>query len=383
MRKRMRRTVCAAMVFILCAGPVMRVSADEVQEAQEKVEDAENEAQALEQQRQEAEADHESLSARLDGIIADMNETQEKLTAKEAEIEAAEEELIQARVDENEQYESMKIRIKFMYESGGIGMLEVLMQSQSIGEFLNNAEYVTQLSEYDRNELIRYQETVKQVEEKEAALQTEYEELNVLQTSLVSQQEEVQTLLESNEAQLAEIQSQIDANAEKLEELRQEAEDAKRRQEEKEAQAAQAAQNGGYSGSYTGNVVSGNGYFTHPCPGMTRQSSYFGEVRSFSSTPHAGNDYAAPVGTPTYAAASGTVITATYSNTAGNYVVISHGNGLVTKYMHHVNICVSAGQHVEKGQQIGWVGSTGRSTGPHLHFQVEENGTPVNPDKYL
>ena len=130
-------------------------------------------------------------------------------------------------------------------------------------------------------------------------------------------------------------------------------------------------------------MVSGSGYFTHPCPGMTYQSSYFGEVRSFDSRPHKGNDYAAPTGTPTYAAAAGTVITAGWSNSAGNWVVISHGNGLVTKYMHHSSICVSAGQRVEKGQQIGYVGSTGYSTGAHLHFQVELNGTPVNPNNYM
>lgn len=130
-------------------------------------------------------------------------------------------------------------------------------------------------------------------------------------------------------------------------------------------------------------VVNGNGYFTHPCPGMTQQTSYFGEVRSFDPTPHKGNDYAAPAGTPTYAAADGTVITAGWSNSAGNWVVIDHGNGLVTKYMHHSEILVSAGQTVKKGQQIGKVGSTGYSTGAHLHFQVELNGVAVNPDEYL
>ena len=90
-----------------------------------------------------------------------------------------------------------------------------------------------------------------------------------------------------------------------------------------------------------------------------------------------------PVMKSTYAAAAGTVITAGWSNSAGNWVVISHGNGLVTKYMHHSSICVSAGQRVEKGQQIGYVGSTGYSTGAHLHFQVELNGTPVNPNNYM
>lgn len=130
-------------------------------------------------------------------------------------------------------------------------------------------------------------------------------------------------------------------------------------------------------------VVTGNGQFTHPCPGMTYQSSYFGEVREFELGGHKGNDYAAPQGTPTYAAAAGTVKIAGWSDSAGNWVVIDHGNGLVTKYMHHSRVLVSAGQTVRKGQQIGEVGSTGQSTGPHLHFQVEVDGVAVHPDKYL
>ena len=86
---------------------------------------------------------------------------------------------------------------------------------------------------------------------------------------------------------------------------------------------------------------------------------------------------------PTYAAESGTVIFAGYSGSAGNLITIDHGNGLVTKYMHHSEIYVKVGDHVEKGQQIGLSGTTGRSTGNHLHFQVEENGVAVNPLLYL
>lgn len=132
-----------------------------------------------------------------------------------------------------------------------------------------------------------------------------------------------------------------------------------------------------------GGGVVGSGQFTHPCPGMTAQTSYFGEIREFEVGGHKGNDYAAPVGTPTYAADDGTVTIAGWSDSAGNWVVIDHGNGLVTKYMHHSRIVVSQGQAVKKGQKIGEVGSTGQSTGPHLHFQVELNGVAVNPDDYL
>lgn len=136
---------------------------------------------------------------------------------------------------------------------------------------------------------------------------------------------------------------------------------------------------------YTTTSISGNGQFTHPCPGATVTSRFGGREDPINGGGefHNGLDLAASTGTPTYAAADGTVSIANYSTTAGNWVVIDHGNGLVTKYMHHSKILVSAGDVVHKGQQIGEVGSTGNSTGPHLHFQVELNGQAVNPENYL
>lgn len=380
MEKQKRRIVGGFLVLVMCAGMSLNAGAVTIDEAEKK-------ADQLEQQKESAEAEKQKLTTRLNGIIDDMNETQEKLTAKEEEIDAAEQELVQAKIDENNQYESMKKRIKFMYEGGNTQLLEVLVKSESIGDLLNKAEYVSQLSLYDRDMLTEFQNTVKEVEEKEAALKTEYEELNELQDQLSEQQTEVQELIDSKEAQISDIQDEIKANAETLDRLKKEAEEAKRLREEQAAAAVAAASSSGGGSSYTaassGNVVSGSGYFTHPCPGMTYQSSYFGEIREFEVGGHKGNDYAAPAGTPTYAAAAGTVVIAGWSNSAGNWVVINHGNGLVTKYMHHSSLCVSAGQYVEKGQQIGYVGSTGQSTGPHLHFQVELNGVAVSPDSYM
>ena len=380
MEKQKRRIVGGFLVLVMCAGMSLNAGAVTIDEAEKK-------ADQLEQQKESAEAEKQKLTTRLNGIIDDMNETQEKLTAKEEEIDAAEQELVQAKIDENNQYESMKKRIKFMYEGGNTQLLEVLVKSESIGDLLNKAEYVSQLSLYDRDMLTEFQNTVKEVEEKEAALKAEYEELNELQDQLSEQQTEVQELIDSKEAQISDIQDEIKANAETLDRLKKEAEEAKRLREEQAAAAAAAASSSGGGSSYTaassGNVVSGSGYFTHPCPGMTYQSSYFGEIREFEVGGHKGNDYAAPAGTPTYAAAAGTVVMAGWSNSAGNWVVINHGNGLVTKYMHHSSLCVSAGQYVEKGQQIGYVGSTGQSTGPHLHFGIRSGGTYVNPLNYV
>ena len=376
MKRRMRKVTALVLSVGMMLSMTITSGAVTIDEAQKK-------ADELQSQKSAAEAEKDTLAAKLNSIIDQMNKTQEELSAKETEISTAEEELVQAKVDEDDQYNSMKKRIKFMYEGGNTQFLEILMSSSNIGDLLNKAEYVSKLSSYDRDMLTAFQDTVKAVEEKEAKLQDEYEKLNTLQSSLVSQQTEAQTLISSKEAQIAEIQDQITDNANLLADLKAKAEEAKRLQEEQAAAAAAAAAAAPRASGKRVPWPSGSGYFTHPCPGMTYQSSYFGEVRSFDSRPHKGNDYAAPTGTPTYAAAAGTVITAGWSNSAGNWVVISHGNGLVTKYMHHSSICVSAGQRVAKGQQIGYVGSTGYSTGAHLHFQVELNGTPVNPNNYM
>lgn len=124
------------------------------------------------------------------------------------------------------------------------------------------------------------------------------------------------------------------------------------------------------------------GRFANPCPGAYLTSGF--GYRTFDDSFHKGID----LGTngynlPTYAAEAGTVIKAEWDNTAGYWIVIDHGNGLVTKYMHHKEIYVEEGQHVEKGQQIGLTGNTGNSSGVHLHFQIEENGSAVDPVPYL
>lgn len=405
MKLRRKKIAALFLACALCGGSIMPVSAASISETQKK-------GEQLEEQKKAAEAEKDSLDTELNTVIQDLQKAQDDMSAKEDEIEAAENELVEAKVIENNQYESMKKRIKYMYENGNVEFIEIILSAEDISDFLNKTEYVTRISEYDRDMLVEFQETVKQVQQKEESLQKEYEELSALQTTLSEKRANVETLLSDKNIQIANLETEIGENAKVLQQLIAEAQEAERRQKEAEAarlaaeQAAQqqamnnnAAQNsqpqgntgsgsggntsGGYVPPSSGNVVSGSGYFTHPCPGMTYQSSYFGEIREFEVGGHKGHDYAAPAGTPTYAAAAGTVLIANYSTSAGNWVVIQHDNGLVSKYMHHSALTVSAGQHVEKGQQIGYVGSTGQSTGPHLHFQVELNGVAVNPSNYM
>ena len=284
-----------------------------------------------------------------------------------------------------------------MYENGNSQVIELLMESENIGEFLNKAEYISQISEYDRDMLDEFQAVVKEVEAEEAALQTEYEELEVLRDDLLVKQSNLESLLSEKNLQISDLEKQIGDNAALLQDLIAQAEAERLKQEQAAAAAAaaaqqaaqqQAAQNSGNSGggsSYVppviDNVVSGNGQFTNPCP-AGYVSSTFG-YRDFDSSFHKGLDLAAPEGTPTYAAADGVVLIAGWSDSAGNWIVIDHGNGFVGKYMHHSGLLVSAGQTVTKGQPIGLVGNTGNSFGAHLHFQLELNGAPVDPQAYF
>lgn len=367
---RRKKALSFLLVLVLCLGMAIQANATEISETQKKAEE-------LEKKKKDAEKEKQSLEKQLESIVSEMEETKTKIEEKETEISAKEEELIQAKVDENDQYESMKKRIKYMYENGNTQFVEILCESKSIGEFLNNAEYITTISEYDRTMLVEFQAVVKDVEEQEAALQAEYDELETMQNDLITKQDSVTELMETKDAEIEQISSDLGNTKDKLSELQAAAAAAERKQQEK---------NSGYSNNAGASVITGNGTFTHPCPGYTYISSEFGyreQPIAGASTNHKGMDFAAPAGTPIYAAASGTVTSASYSDNAGNMIVINHGNGLQTYYMHCNSMYVRAGQTVSKGQNIGAVGSTGNSSGPHLHFQVMQNGTPVNPRNYL
>lgn len=374
-----KRLLGILLVGALAVGMVWTAKAANVSDMKDK-------QQQLEDQQKKAESEKASLAAKVNALSASMQQAEADLKQKQSEIEAAEEELVAAKLDENKQYENMKLRIRYMYENGNVNLIEIFIESNSLADFFAKTESISKISEYDRKKLEEFQLTVRAVEEKELELQAEYQTLAKLQETIATRQAEAKALLAEKASELAKINADLSTLKGQIKR----AEDEAKRQQEL-AEANQKP-NGSGSGSSSSSgqtetpVVSGNGFFTHPCPGMSYQSSYFEEVRQGigDTTPHKGNDYAAPRGTPIYAAAAGTVIIAGYSSSAGYWVVIDHGNGLVTKYMHMFERpYVSAKQKVVKGQHIGGVGSTGQSTGNHLHFQVERNGKPVNPSNYL
>lgn len=379
-----KKILGSLLVGVLAVSMVLTASATDIESMKDK-------QQQLEEQQKDAQAEKSSLAAKVNKLNASMKKAETEIEAKQTEIEETEQELVMAKIEEIDQYESMKVRIRYMYENGNVNLIQLFMESNSIADFFHKTESISKISEYDRKKLEEYQMTVQIVEEKELALQAEYDKLQELRTSLVKQQQEAEALLAEKSSELASITADLSALQTRIKN----AEDEKKRLDEAKENQTTSNSSGSSGSSNSGSfsstqvskpVVSGNGYFTHPCPGMSYQSSYFGEVRQGigDTRPHKGHDYAAPRGTPIYAAAAGTVVIAGWSDSAGNWVVISHGNGLVTKYMHmYQSPAVSAGDKVVKGQYIGGVGTTGQSTGNHLHFQVELNGEAVNPDLYM
>ena len=331
-----------------------------------------------------------SLDSSLAKISEELEQLSGQISSKEEEIRVTGEELEDARIVEAEQYEAMKLRIRYMYENGESSYWDMLFQSQSMSELLNKAEYISKISEYDRNQLDKYVAIKEDIEQKEIRLEQEKAELLTLQESTEAKHASVEQLLSEKEKELKNYESQI-ANAEaqasqyQAEIAAQEAQiaqmEAELKRQEEEARRKAEAQGQTYKTVSIGDVT-----FTWPCPASSRITSYFGSREApteGASTNHKAVDIGASTGTDIIAAADGQVSIATYSASAGNYIMLNHGGGVTTVYMHCSKLLVSAGESVKKGQVIAKVGSTGYSTGPHLHFGVRVNGTYVDPLQYV
>ena len=339
------------------------------------------------------------LDSSLESIGNELSKLNDDIDAKEKQIDTTKQELSEAKETEKSQYESMKLRIKYMYEKGDSTYVDLLMESGSLSELLSKAEYITKISSYDRQKLDEYAATKEKIAEKEKSLESEHAELLMLQDETEAKQASVekllaakQTELQNYETKIASAEGQISEYAKSIEaqenqiksieaEIKRKEEEARKKaEEEKKAAAANKA-------AQTYKTVSlGDISFTWPCPASGRITSGFGGRKSptkGASSNHQGIDISASTGTSIVAAAAGEVVIATYSSSAGNYVMISHGGGVYTVYMHASSLLVSQGQSVKKGQTIAKVGSTGYSTGSHLHFGVRVNGSYVNPTKYV
>ena len=325
----------------------------------------------------------EALGEELSGLMADIE-------TKEVQIKNTEAELQEAEVVEAEQYEAMKLRIKYMYEKGDSSFVDLLMEAETLSEFLNKAEYIGRISEYDRQKLDEYEKTKEQIAETKILLETEHAELLEMQEQTEAKHATVEELMIAKQAEIKSVESKI---AEAKDEVTAYAKDLKAQEnsikaieaeiKRKEAEAKKKAEASGqtYKTKSIGDIK-----FVWPCPASGRITSKFGGRTSptkGASSDHKGIDIGAATGSNIIAAAAGEVVVSTYSYSAGNYVMLNHGGGVYSVYMHASKLLCKVGDTVKQGQVIAKVGSTGYSTGPHLHFGIRVNGTYVNPSQYV
>ena len=316
----------------------------------------------------------------LDDQIANTNarisNTESQISDYNALISQAEAELADAQQREEAQYDLFCKRVREMEERGTVSYWSVLFKATSFSNLLGRLDFINEVMDYDRQVIEDLQTLQAEIEEKKTGLEASRAELVTAKTEmesqkkqLAAQREEANKLVKEIDDNAAEYQATLDALEAEERRIEQQV-----KQLQKQLEEQMAAEGKNYNtnpGGYIWPVDSR--YITSTVGGRNSPGGV-------GSTNHKGTDigrvgYTSPV----YAAKAGTVIVATRSSSYGNYVVISHGTGNTTLYAHMSSIKVSVGTYVQQGQTIGITGSTGHSTGPHLHFEVVENGVRVNP----
>ena len=344
-----------------------------------------------------------TLNNKINLTEQEIDATQEAIDALTDSIEETKANLKQAEKELADKQELFETRIRVMYENGDTSYMEVVLNSESFGDMLDNIEIVSQIMDYDKGVVAEYTAIRDSIQEMEESLeadrkqQKEYKEsLEVEKEGLEADRADLQAMLAKIENDSEYAQKVSDQLADEQDEIsneiaelsRKEAEAAARKRAAASSSSSSSSSRGSSSSSSSSNYSSGgSGSLIWPCPTYTYISSEFGgrvsPITGKWQGGHKGMDIASGKGNPVIAAASGTVVKSYLSSSYGNYIVISHGGGLMTAYAHMTRRLVSVGDTVAAGQQIGTVGSTGNSTGNHLHFEVYENGTAVNPRSYV
>lgn len=420
--KILKRGLAVLLCAGIAAGGILTVNysfADTISDARSEIQRIKSERSAMEKELSNYQAGKddimssiEKLDGKISAVTKNMVNIREKVKKNRKNIKELEKKIQYAEADIENQYDTMKKRIKYMYENGSSGYIEILLDSDSLSDLLNRSEYIEKISQYDSNMLTNFVNAKNELEVKKQNLQDRREilleeknELNAQNKTLNKIMDKKQSELDTYNANISDAQQQIGEYSVEIEKQDRIIENAlleeqrriareERARKEAEAKAKEQEQNQNKEQKEeddsdseepdTGTVSAGG--FRWPLPVSGKITSPFGSRTSptqGASTYHQGIDIAAPAGTAVLAAKSGTVVTASYSSVSGNYVMINHGDGVFTVYMHASSLAVSKGQQVSAGATIAYVGSTGVSTGSHLHFGVSVGGNYVNPLNYV
>ena len=425
MRKN-HRLLSALALFLLIPMLATEVTAASSSEIKSQINSLKDEQTAVREQIEELEREQDSNWESIEEMVAQKDNIDRQIALLYAQIEnlnsqirvqteliaANQEELDEAEAKLAELTEKNQERIQAMEEEGEVSFWSVLFKAKSFTELIDQLNMIEEIQQADQRRMSELSEAAVAVmearvylAEEKAGLEESRSELLQTQTELDEKRTEADRILaELNadhraleqleadyEAEEAELSAQIAAaEVEYTKALK--AEEERRRKEEEERKKQEAAnKNPGNSGGNTGDSGNSGGSFVsgeswgRPCSWRKLTSPYGYRTHPITGQWkfHNGVDLANSMGTPIYAARSGIVTVATHGKTYGEYVTINHGDGYSSLYAHMTHYVVSKGQHVTKGQLIGYMGTSGRSNGPHLHFSIFYNGSSVNPMNYI
>ena len=380
------RKICSlllsiCLVFSVCNSAFAAKSLSELKhemsERNKEIKEKEKQIKAKEKEKDAQVEKRIELDMKISGLEQDIDDVEAIIKEKDAEIAEKNARIaeLQTIIDKNK--DTLKHRVRIMYEYGNTSYLEILLEADGFGDLLTRISILKDIITHDRAIINQYIASQTEFENAKQVIITEREEQVSAKTLLESKKSELKTLQAEKQAAIDSLNADIKA----LEREEKAAEEEYNRimAEVKKAQAKN-------SSSSKTTVTKGTGQFVWPSAASTRVTSYYGKrdkPNAKATSIHRGIDIGAPNGTDVLAADGGTVIVAGTGRSYGNYIVIDHGNGYTTLYAHNSRLCVSVNDKVTKGQVIAKVGSTGNSTGPHIHFEISKNGTLVNPMSFF
>ncbi|MDD6735045.1 MAG: peptidoglycan DD-metalloendopeptidase family protein [Clostridiales bacterium] len=378
-KKLLSLAVCLSIVFS-CMGTTHAAKSvsqlkEDLSANQKKVDQTKKEIKSKQAEQSAQRSQKDALDIEIAGLQDDIDEVQSVIDEKNADIAAKNKEITSLDNELKKTDKQLKKRMKVVYESGTTSYLELILQADGISDLFTRLSVVESILKHDNEMMDNFEAQITQLSEAKKVVENEKNEQIEARQILESKQ----SAIESKKAEKEKIISALSSDINELK--RQEAE------AEKAEKQLQAQINAALKAASQKNVTySGNGKFGFPLTSYTKVTSPFGwRIHPITNTKkfHSGIDYSAPYGTTILAAEDGVVLTSGWNSGYGYCVTVNHGGGYVTLYGHCSSLLVSAGQSVKRGQAIARVGSTGNSTGNHLHFEVRSGGSAVNPAGFL
>ncbi len=381
---------------ILLGGQAMHVPSyaddldDQVQDLQGQIDSSRLEQENWQQVIEDVSAKLKQIQADLDAANARLQSIRSRQAEINAQIVQTQNEIVKMEAYLKTRQNVLNRRVRAIYMHGQLNYLEVILGANSFSDFANRVELLKRVIRSDYNLILEIQKQKAAIEAKKAQLEEDKRQLDALaaeaektQKEIAAKKAEQQKVLDaakSNKAAAAQMEQDLNAQLASVRNLIQQRLAAA----EAARQAAQQASSDEGGGGSDDNYVQGTGAMGWPCSGPITSPFGYRTHPIFGITIfHAGIDIGVDYGTPIHAADSGVVVYSGWISGYGNAVIIDHGGGVSTLYGHNQSLAVSEGQSVSKGSVIAYAGSTGNSTGPHCHFEVDVNGSPVNPMGYL